>query len=361
MLSKELLSLLTKSSNLIFNRDSIENEVFCNKCDSILLNVYSTDCKHNFCQKCTEEIFSSLKKLCPLDGININNLLANHSILDKILMLELKCPRNQNGCCWTGNLNDLEYHFYSLCGYTFVACENDCGNVFQKNKLAEHMKKECPKKAQSFIINNHQEVNFEIIENENNADYILINSQLDNLRLNNEDLKKENYIIKANLYEMSNKLKEYKIENSNLKQKNSEQENFIKKFCVSAAGVNYSLIMSSRLTGLGIKNSYEALVSDDLNEGVATNNMQNQFIKCIFPYPVFVSKITLGEYLPWGSEFLKGCSLQYSKDDVEYETLFEIKEINSNSVTYNIDPVFARYFKLYRNSNYIALSILRFE
>lgn len=184
-----------------------------------------------------------------------------------------------------------------------------------------------------------------------------LKQQISKLKAENEVFKRENEDLNSSLNLIYGKIEVLVKENQELLQKISNIETVLKP--LPAGFVIWKLQMSSvykNCTGT----TYEKLISDDITQGGATNNATNQYIKCIFPSTVLIKKITLAQYCGL-SKGTNGSSVQFSNDDVNYVNLFEVAGVTDAPKTFDFEPFYAKYVRLFKASGYVAVGILKFE
>ncbi|XP_078352420.1 TNF receptor-associated factor 6-like [Oculina patagonica] len=141
----------------------VSQEYLCPICECPMREPVQTKCGHRFCKHCLEQSMKR-KRECPID----RRALKEHSAKDiypdvaiqrTILDFVIKCPNENYGCKWTGELRSIETHEPD-CSFVGVKCTNkDCDATPLMKDLQNHVTHECPKrkvkclycKAVSFI------------------------------------------------------------------------------------------------------------------------------------------------------------------------------------------------------------------
>jgi len=115
--------------------DDIPVRLICNICSQLSGSPYlSGCCGSTFCKACLEKV----PKICPIcnetDFTTIRNLEAERAIS----VLRINCTNKEHGCDWVGEIKEYESSHVDLCAFENVECPNSCGEIMQRQYLAEH-------------------------------------------------------------------------------------------------------------------------------------------------------------------------------------------------------------------------------
>ena len=129
------------------NLSERDNAVFgCPRCEGILRELcISSSGGEQFCSCCMKEG----EQTHP--NIHMNNM---------ILCFKCSCPLIVRGCGWLGTLGDCENHL-DTCGYVQETCKLKCGVVLQRNDHVTHEKENCIRRI---IMCEHCKKNFKFCE-----------------------------------------------------------------------------------------------------------------------------------------------------------------------------------------------------
>ena len=118
-----------KQSLLVNELNEMEVEfLVCARCKGVMRNA---------CQIGNEQI--SVCEICA--GLHI----GTHPVLKqrkKILEIKAKCPLTTRRCKWNGTLADIFNHI-DVCQEFLVECEYDCGDIFKRCELTNHLRNVC--------------------------------------------------------------------------------------------------------------------------------------------------------------------------------------------------------------------------
>ena len=113
-------------------------ELKCSICLELVSDPVQTSCGHLFCGKCITET-----ETCPVDRTNFTTT-PDHFNNRRLGNFKVKCPNNEKGCDWVGELREAEDHISEVCGYqTMVKCRNGCGREMGRKQLKIHETTEC--------------------------------------------------------------------------------------------------------------------------------------------------------------------------------------------------------------------------
>lgn len=120
-------------------------ELECTICLNILKEPHLNNCcGQHFCQPCIQRIIDD-QKPCPLCNKADFIVILDKKTERKILDLQVKCRKHQNGCEWVGELRSLDQHC-DTCTYSEVDCPNSCGELVQQRFLSSHLEEKCSKR-----------------------------------------------------------------------------------------------------------------------------------------------------------------------------------------------------------------------
>ena len=131
-----------KKDILTENLSERDNAIFvCPRCKGILRELCISTDGEQFCSCCKKEG----EQTHP--NIHMNNA---------ILCFKCYCPLLSRGCDWLGTLGDCENHL-DTCGYVQEMCKLKCGVVLQRNDHVTHEKENC---VERIVKCEHCEKNF---------------------------------------------------------------------------------------------------------------------------------------------------------------------------------------------------------
>ena len=120
-------------------------EFECTICLNILKEPHLNNCcGQHFCQQCIQRIIDD-QKPCPLCNKADFVVILDKKTERKILDLQVKCRKHQNGCDWVGELRSVDQHC-DRCTYAEVDCPNSCGELVQRRLLPSHLEDKCSKR-----------------------------------------------------------------------------------------------------------------------------------------------------------------------------------------------------------------------
>lgn len=103
----------------------------------------SSCCGNHFCRACIQRVMGSSKP-CPLCQEVGFNVMLHKGIMREVNSLEVKCPKENLGCLWKGELGKAANHMSKDCGYVEVECVYGCGGHFQRHCIRQHEESTCP-------------------------------------------------------------------------------------------------------------------------------------------------------------------------------------------------------------------------
>ena len=114
-------------------------ELKCAICLELVSGPVQTSCGHLFCGKCIKGT-----NTCPIDRNQFTSHPDNFNER-RVRNFKVKCPKEDRGCQWQGNLGDVDKHTDVNCDYQIVKCGIEHCNVkVERRQLAEHMNNKCP-------------------------------------------------------------------------------------------------------------------------------------------------------------------------------------------------------------------------
>lgn len=124
------------------------DDCLCPICLSVMNDPHLTSCcGQHYCQACITRI-QSMNQPCPICKEEEFTTLFDRQLRNRISVLHVYCPMENNGCKWHGKYEDLESHLSvgkvkGECLYISVACPFGCEHSYPRRHLTKHMAKEC--------------------------------------------------------------------------------------------------------------------------------------------------------------------------------------------------------------------------
>ena len=125
-----------------FIDDARPDRFICQICTGVLRDPHlAVCCGQHFCESYLNKWFKKQGKTscphCRAKGESFNHVI-NKGLRSEINQLTVKCVNHSEGCEWTGELGEIEYHLESDdgCGFVTVTCPNKCSIL----KLTSHHK-----------------------------------------------------------------------------------------------------------------------------------------------------------------------------------------------------------------------------
>ena len=133
--------------------DPPPDDCICFECNCVLRKPMVTHCcRALYCEGCIEDPYdeNTVRFSCPrCDNFDIG-VTFDGNTWKRILELKVRCPFLDRGCQWIGKLGSRKNHIdplYGNCDFADKICRFECGEkLSDKNELAEHMEKLCPKR-----------------------------------------------------------------------------------------------------------------------------------------------------------------------------------------------------------------------
>ncbi|XP_064405324.1 TNF receptor-associated factor 5-like isoform X1 [Halichondria panicea] len=135
--------------------EKISSFYICKQCKLVAKEASITVCcGETFCSKCQEAITRS-KQLCPSCGAVGGSSVQQAKYQKAISSLKVRCIKKQNGCNWTGKLDNIKEHLLE-CEYAEIQCSKGCEIKVQRRMLINHLREECPERDFTCTHCNHK-------------------------------------------------------------------------------------------------------------------------------------------------------------------------------------------------------------
>ena len=123
-------------------------EFFCPVTLEVLREPYLTVCCGNHLSQEAADQLRGNQKPCPLCKQPLQ-AVPDKFFKRKVKELKVRCPNNNAGCGWVGELGRLDQHLNNglvvgECRCVVVACPNLCGRRIQRRDLERHKTNDCP-------------------------------------------------------------------------------------------------------------------------------------------------------------------------------------------------------------------------
>ena len=129
--------------------ESVPEHFLCSKCKGVARRLtFTSCCGESYCHGCIAEI-QQKGVPCPACGRKAFTTLEQVKFQHRIRSLQVYCSMKERGCDWTGTLDNLDAHLDpdgDNCQHVDTKCPFDCQLNVPKNKLNEHVEKECSKR-----------------------------------------------------------------------------------------------------------------------------------------------------------------------------------------------------------------------
>ena len=130
----------------------LPEEFHCLICTLVLRQPHQvTCCGKIYCKKCLDELKTRNPNFnCPNCREKINNrYFKDVNTERKISQLKIYCTNKDSGCCYKGELKDLDSHL-TQCLYQLVKCPNQCDVLSVQHQLLQHhLEEDCPNREVS--------------------------------------------------------------------------------------------------------------------------------------------------------------------------------------------------------------------
>ena len=129
--------------------DSVIDLFYCNKCNLVARRLtLSSCCGESYCHACIADIHQQGKP-CPECGEENFNIYEQLKYQKRIGALKAYCSLKERGCGWSGTLEQLDTHLdpdQDNCQYVDTKCPLNCHMTIPKNKVEQHVAKDCSKR-----------------------------------------------------------------------------------------------------------------------------------------------------------------------------------------------------------------------
>ena len=129
--------------------DSVIELFYCKKCNLVARRLTLTSCcGESYCHACIVDIHQQGKP-CPECGEENFNIYEQLKYQKLIGALRAYCSMKERGCGWSGALEQLDIHLdpdQDNCQYMDTKCPLNCHMTIPKNKVEQHVAKECTKR-----------------------------------------------------------------------------------------------------------------------------------------------------------------------------------------------------------------------
>ena len=129
--------------------DTVNDDFYCKKCSLVARKLtFTSCCGESYCQACIADTQQQAKP-CPACGQQNFTTLQQIKYQQRMAELKVYCSMKGRGCGWSGTLKQLDTHLepdLDNCKYVDTTCPLNCNHTIPKNKLDQHMAKECVKR-----------------------------------------------------------------------------------------------------------------------------------------------------------------------------------------------------------------------
>ena len=129
--------------------ESVPEHFLCSKCKGVARRLtFTSCCGESYCHGCITEI-QQKGEPCPACEEKAFTTSEQVKFQRRIRSLQVYCSMKGRGCDWTGTLDNLDAHLDpdgDNCQHVDTKCPFDCQLNVPKNKLNEHIEKECSKR-----------------------------------------------------------------------------------------------------------------------------------------------------------------------------------------------------------------------
>ena len=95
-------------------------------------------CGQHFCRSCLQRWLRSDHLKCPHCLASDLQYFTNKQQLREVSCLLIRCPNEDRGCRWTGELGEGQKHLEEECEKAAVCCPKHSGGEFMRCKLGDH-------------------------------------------------------------------------------------------------------------------------------------------------------------------------------------------------------------------------------
>ena len=129
--------------------ECVPEHFLCSKCKGVARRLtFTSCCGESYCHGCITEI-QQKGEPCPACEEKAFITSEQVKFQRRIRSLQVYCSMKERGCDWTGTLDNLDAHLDpdgDNCQHVDTKCPFDCQLNVPKNKLNEHVEKECSKR-----------------------------------------------------------------------------------------------------------------------------------------------------------------------------------------------------------------------
>lgn len=114
-------------------------------CCLLIINDWTIDsCGHSFCYECIAE-WVKVSGKCPISKtrISLSSLIKHPQLNGELSRSKVRCIHKEEGCEWTGLLEEYPRHLFEECESELTACPLGCGQSFILKAKSQH-DSECP-------------------------------------------------------------------------------------------------------------------------------------------------------------------------------------------------------------------------
>ena len=163
-------------------------------------------CGHKGCASCIGRI-KAASHLCPICQQPFETML-DKQYLRKVLDLRVFCSKKGEGCCWQGELRDLETHSRRGCNHVQEDCRYGCGGRYQRRLLRDHEMDECPQRPPEIVTQSL----IRKLDKAHCEDHAKLNQQIQQLQKDNGTLRKDLALMQEEKGNLVKKLDELEDE-----------------------------------------------------------------------------------------------------------------------------------------------------
>lgn len=125
---------------IFLNPDKIDKFI-CPVCLQIIRDWTIDPCGHSFCNECVISWINA-NPTCPISKkpLALKNLIKHPGLEAEMKKLAVRCVHLEEGCAWTGLLEDYPSHLEAECDFEGELCPDKCGAVYPAKTRQEHKK-----------------------------------------------------------------------------------------------------------------------------------------------------------------------------------------------------------------------------
>ena len=129
--------------------ECVPEHFLCSKCIGVARRLtFTSCCGESYCHGCIAEI-QQKGEPCPACEEKAFTTSEQVKFQRRIMSLQVYCSMKERGCDWNGTLDNLDAHLDpdgDNCQHVDTKCPFDCQLNVPKNKLNQHVEKECSKR-----------------------------------------------------------------------------------------------------------------------------------------------------------------------------------------------------------------------